>query len=224
MEVRIQRLWFHEAMIRANMPDPEETRRLLGKARAGDRGAVDELFTRYRPYLRRLVEFRLDPQLRPRVDASDVVQEAQLEAVRRLECYLQETVLPFHLWMWQLAYERLLMLRRFHFGAARRSLIREVPLPERSALRLARQLLAVGSTPSQRLDRQEAASRVRRAVARLPAIDREVLVMRTFEELSYEEVAVLLGVDPATARKRHGRALLRLHKALSEDGRAESHP
>jgi RNA polymerase sigma-70 factor (ECF subfamily) len=211
-------------MMHANMPDPAETRRLLGKARAGDREAVEELFTRHRPYLRRLVEVRLDLQLRPRVDASDVVQEAQLEAARRLECYLQEPALPFHLWLRQLTYERLLMLRRFHLGAARRSLVREVALPERSAVLFARQLLAAGSTPSQRLDREELASRVRRAVAKLPAIDREVLVMRTFEELSYEEVAVLLGVDPAAARKRHGRALLRLHKALSEDGQTESHP
>ena len=210
-------------MRHANQPDPAETRRLLGEARAGDREAVEQLFTRHRPYLRRLVEVRLDPQLRPRVDASDVVQEAQLEAARRLECYLQEPALPFHLWLWKLTYERLLMLRRFHLVAARRSLGREVALPERSALLLARQLLAAGSTPSQRLDRQELASRVRRAVAKLPAIDREVLVMRTFEDLSYEEVAVLLGVDPAAARKRHGRALLRLHKALSEDGQTESH-
>jgi RNA polymerase sigma-70 factor (ECF subfamily) len=210
-------------MIHKTMPDPAETRRLLGGARAGDRQAIEELFTRHRPYLHRLVEVRLDPQLRPRVDASDVVQEAQLEAARRLECYLQEPALPFHLWLRRLTYERLLMLRRFHLGAARRSLGREVALPERSALWLARQWLAAGSTPSQRLDRQELASRVRRAVAKLQAIDREVLVMRTFEELSYEEVAALLGVDPAAARKRHGRALLRLHKALSEPGQTESH-
>ena len=206
-----------------NVKEPAETRCLLRKARAGDREAVEELFTRHRPYLRRLVEVRLDPQLRPRVDASDVVQEAQLEAARRLECYLQGPALPFRLWLRQLAYERLLMLRRFHLGAARRSLGREVALPDRSAQLLARQLLAAGSTPSQRLDRQELPRRVHRAVAKLPAIDREVLVMRTFEELSYDEVAAILGVDPATARKRHGRALLRLHKALLEDGLTESH-
>ena len=210
-------------MRHANQLDPAETRRLLGRARGGDREAVEELFIRHRPYLRRLVEVRLDPRLRPRVDASDVVQEAQLEAARRLECYLQGPALPFRLWLRQLAYERLLMLRRFHLGAARRSLGREVALPDRSAQLLARQLLAAGSTPSQRLDRQELASRVRRAVATLPAIDREVLVMRTFEDLSFEDVAALLGVDPAAARKRHGRALLRLHTALSEDGLTESH-
>jgi len=206
-----------------NVKEPAETRCLLRKVRAGDREAVEELFTRHRPYLRRLVEVRLDPQLRPRVDASDVVQEAQLEAARRLECYLQGPALPFRLWLRQLAYERLLMLRRFHLGAARRSLGREVALPDRSAQLLGRQLLAAGSTPSQRLDRQELPRRVHRAVAKLPAIDREVLVMRTFEELSYDEVAAILGVDPATARKRHGRALLRLHKALLEDGLTESH-
>jgi RNA polymerase sigma-70 factor (ECF subfamily) len=210
-------------MMQANVTEPAETRRLLGKARAGDREAVEELFIRHRPYLRRLVEVRLDPRLRTRVDASDVVQEAQLEAARRLECYLQEPALPFRLWLRQLAYERLLMLRRFHLGAARRSMGREVALPERSALLLARAFLAAGSTPSQRLDRQELPSRVRRAVAKLAAIDREVLVMRTFEDLSYEEVAARLGVDPAAARKRHGRALLRLHKALLEDGLTESH-
>jgi RNA polymerase sigma-70 factor (ECF subfamily) len=208
--------------MQANVTEPAETRRLLRKARAGDREAVEQLFIRHRTYLRRLVEVRLDPKLRPRIDASDVVQEAKLEAARRLECYLREPALPFRLWLRQLAYERLLMLRRFHLGAARRSTGREVALPERSALLLARQYLAAGSTPSQRLDRQELPSRVRRAVAKLPAIDREVLVMRTFEELSYEEVAALLGVDPAAARKRHGRALLRLHKALSEDGLTES--
>jgi RNA polymerase sigma-70 factor (ECF subfamily) len=204
------------------LPDPGETRRLLGAARAGDRQAVEELFARHRPYLRRLIEVRLEPQLHSRVDASDVIQDAQLEAARRLESYLQEPALPFRLWLRQLACERLLMLRRYHRGAARRSLDREVPLPDRSSLLLARRLLAAGSTPSQRLDREELVQRVRQAVAQLPALDREILVMRTFEELSYEEVACLLGVDPAAARKRHGRALLRLHKLLSADGLSES--
>jgi RNA polymerase sigma-70 factor (ECF subfamily) len=204
------------------LPDPLETQRLLGAARAGDRRAVEELFARHRPYLHRVIQVRLEPRLHARVDASDVIQEAQLEAARRLASYLQEPALPFRLWLRQLACERLVMLRRYHRGAAQRSLDREVPLPERSSLLLARQLLAAGSTPGQRLDREELACRVRRAVAQLPAIDREILVMRTFEELSYEEVACVLGVDPAAARKRHGRALLRLHKVLSADGLTES--
>jgi RNA polymerase sigma-70 factor (ECF subfamily) len=95
-------------------------------------------------------------------------------------------------------------------------------LPERSSLVLARQLLARGSTPSERLNQEELVRRVRQAVSQLPEMDREVLLMRTFEGLSFEEVAWMLKIDPAAARKRHGRALLRLGKILSEFGLKES--
>ena len=113
------------------------------------------------------------------------------------------------------------MLRRFHRGAARRSLDREVALPDRSSLMLARQLVAAGSAPGQRFDREELAERVRRAVAQLPAIDREILVMRTFEELSYEEIGYLLEIKPSAARQRYGRALIRLQSVLSAHGLLE---
>jgi RNA polymerase sigma-70 factor (ECF subfamily) len=113
-------------------------------------------------------------------------------------------------------------MRRRHVKAARRAVDREVALPVRSSLLLAQQLIAPGSTPSQKLDHQELARRVRRAVAQLQDADREVLLMRTFEGLSFEEVGYLLEIDPAAARKRHGRALLRLHKILTEGGLTES--
>jgi RNA polymerase sigma factor (sigma-70 family) len=97
-----------------------------------------------------------------------------------------------------------------------------VALPERSSVLLAQQIRARGSTPSQKLDRQDLARRVQLAVVRLPDDDREVLLMRTFEGLSFEEVGYLLKIDAAAARKRHGRALLRLHRILSEGGLTES--
>ena len=87
---------------------------------------------------------------------------------------------------------------------------------------LAQQLLAPGSTPSQRLAREELAQRVRRALDQMAEADREILLMRTFEGLSFEEIAYLLAIDPAAARKRHGRAILRLHKFLAEGGLTES--
>ena len=89
-------------------------------------------------------------------------------------------------------------------------------------MRLARQLLASDSTPSGRVGREELARRVRDAVARLAEADREIILMRTFESLSFEEIARLLGVESAAARKRHGRALLRLHKVLTDEGLTES--
>ena len=202
--------------------DSAATQHLLQQVRAGAREALGQLLEQHRPYLHQLVELRLDPKLRPRVDPSDVVQEAQIEAVRRLDAYLEQAPMPFRLWLRQLAHDRLVMMRRRHLKAARRSVGQEERLPEQSSMLLAQRLLAGGSTPSQQLDRQELALRVRRAVAQLGDADREVLLMRTFEGLSFEEVSYLLEIDAAAARKRHGRALLRLHKILTDGGLTES--
>lgn len=203
-------------------PDSTETRNLLQQAVSGDRQAFEKLFARHRPYLRQLVELRLDPKLRARLDPSDVVQEAHLEAVRRLSAYLEERPIPFRLWLRQIAYDRTLKARRHHLGTARRTVGREMPLPERSSLMLVQHLFAGGSTPGQKLDRRELAQRLRRAVAQLPEADREVILMRHFEGLSNHEAACLLEMDPGTISKRHGRAMLRLHKILFEGGMTES--
>jgi RNA polymerase sigma-70 factor (ECF subfamily) len=202
--------------------DSAPTQGLLRQIRAGDRQAFEQLFARHQAYLLRLVELRLDPRLRPRVDPADVVQEAYLEALHRLPTYLERPALPFRLWLRQIACDRALKARRQHLGTARRTLGREVPLPEQSSLLLAGQLLAGGSTPSQQLDQRELARRLRLAVAQLPPADREVVLLRHFEGLSNREVAHLLGLDPATASKRHGRAMLRLHHILFEGGLTES--
>src|SRR5438128_12687181 len=113
--------------------DSEETRRLLGEVRAGESQALGQLLTRHQPYLLRFIELRLDPRLRVRLDPADVVQEAQMQAVRRLPRYLEHHPLPFRLWLRQLAHDRLLNLRRDHIGTARRSVAREVALPADSA-------------------------------------------------------------------------------------------
>jgi RNA polymerase sigma-70 factor, ECF subfamily len=111
--------------------DSDEARRLIQLAQTGDRKACDLLFARHRSHLTRFIELRIDPRLRPRVDPSDVVQEAQMEAIRRLDKYLVRPALPFRLWLRQIAYDRLLMLRRQHVEAGRRAVERDVHLPER---------------------------------------------------------------------------------------------
>jgi len=204
------------------LADSVETRGLLEKAGAGDRRAFDRLLARHRPDLRQFVELRIDPRMRARLDPSDVVQETQLEVVRRLPDFLARQPMPFHVWLRKTAYERLLMARRQHVGASQRAVGREVPLPDRSSLLLAQRILPRGSTPSQRLGRRELAQRVHEALAHLPEADREILVMRSLEERSYEEIGCILEIDPAAARKRHGRALIRLHKLLVEGGLTDS--
>jgi RNA polymerase sigma-70 factor (ECF subfamily) len=203
-------------------PDSAQTHGLVERVRAGDRQAVDLLLARHEKYLRRLVDLWLDPRLRSRVDPSDIVQEAHLEALNRLKAYLERPALPFRLWLRQIAYDRALKARRHHLTAARRAIGREVPLPEQSSLVLAKQLIADGSTASRQLDRSELVRRLREAVARLPRADREIVLMRHFEGLSNQEVGCLLGIEPATASKRHGRAMLRLHRILFAGGLTEA--
>jgi RNA polymerase sigma-70 factor (ECF subfamily) len=204
--------------------DSAETQRLIAGARDDEPEARERLLERHRAYLRRFVEVRLDPKLQARVDPSDVVQETQMEAIRRLERYLERPPMPFRLWLRQLAYDRLLMLRRHHVRAARRAVEREVALSDRSSMLLAGQVLAAEPTPSQHLVRHELVRRVHQAVGLLPEGDREVLIMRNLEGLSNREVAQLLGIDPATASRRYGRAVIRLREILLESDLGGTEP
>ena len=203
--------------------EPPETRDLLDKLQAGEADALDRLFAQHGEYLRRVVELRLDGKLRRRVDPSDVVQETHLEVTRRIDDYLRRRPMSFRLWLRKTAHERLIMLYRRHVDAHRRALTREVSLPGRSSVALAGQLLAGGPSPSQEARRREMAERVREAVDRLTEGDREIILMRNFEELTNQEVAELLQINPVAASKRYGRALLRLRDALVELGLSGTH-
>lgn len=198
-------------------PDSKETSNLLNEARLGQ-PAFDRLFTRHRDALRMSVSLRFDPALRARLDPSDVVQDTQMEAFRRLPEYLERQPMPFHVWLRKMAHERLIMMRRKHLGAACRAVGSELPLPEQSSVMLAKNLLANEQSPSHQVEAAELAQRVRIALSQLPDHDREILLMRTFEMLAYDDIACVLEIEPATARKRYGRALLRLHGLLAAEG------
>jgi RNA polymerase sigma-70 factor (ECF subfamily) len=202
-------------------PDSTQTRRLLEAVRRGDADALGRLLERHRTGLRAFIEHHLDGRLRARVDPSDVVQETQMQVVRRIDDYLARRPMPFHLWVRKTAYERLLNLRRDHLRSARRAAGREVPLPDASSLLLAGPLVNPGPSPSQQAQAREFAERVSRAVAGLSGADREILLLRHAEGLSYEEIACVLDVEPAAARKRYGRALIRLQKILTDHGLLE---
>ncbi len=165
--------------------------------------------------MHQVVEARLDTKILARVDPSDVVQEAQMEVYRRLPDYLARRPMPFRLWLRKTAQERMLSMRRRYLEAKGRALGREMPLPERSSLMLAKPFLAAELTPSQELDQRELIHRVHRAVARLSEADQEILLL--VRGLSNQEVACLLDLDPQTASKRYGRAVLRLQRLLGAE-------
>ena len=202
-------------------PDSSETRALLEGIRRGEARALENLLARYRPGLRAFVECHFDPRLRARVDPSDVVQDTQMEVVRRIGDFLASRPMPFRLWLRKKAMDRLSNLRRDHLTRARRSVAREQAWPDRSSLLLARPLLAGGPSPSQHAQAQELAERVSRAVAQLAEADREILLLRHAEDLPFEEIACLLEIEPAAARKRFGRALIRLQTVLRAEGLLE---
>jgi RNA polymerase sigma-70 factor (ECF subfamily) len=152
------------------------------------------------------------------------VQETQLDAFRRMDDFLERRPMPFRVWLRKTAYERLLKLRRRHVETAQRSVDRELGLPDRSSLLLARPFLDRGSSPSQCLVRGEVVIRVRQALANLSAIDREILLMRHVDELPYREIGFILDLDQLAARKRYGRALLRLRYVLRDAGLLEDQP
>ena len=202
--------------------DSTETRALLHRIELGDPIAFDRLFNRHRGELKRMVELRLDSKLRQRLDASDVVQEAHLDAFRRIEDYLQRRPMPFRIWLRKNTQERLAKVRRDNIDAAMRSVDREQTLPDKSSLLIAGRILGREPSPSENMQREEFRQKVAAAVSDLADIDREVLLMRHAEGLSHREIGYLLDLDAAAVRKRYARALLRLKGRLVAHGAVET--
>jgi RNA polymerase sigma-70 factor, ECF subfamily len=200
--------------------EQDDTPDLLRRASAGDQQALAELFGRHRDRLRRMVRLRLDRRLQGRVDPSDVLQEAYLDLARRAPEYAAEPKMPFFLWLRLLTGQRLLAVHRQHLGAQMRDAGQEVSLyrgalPQASSVSLAAQLLGRLTSPSQAAVRAELQIKLQEALNLLDPLDREVLALRHFEELSNNETAAVLGLQKAAASNRYVRALKRLKDLLA---------
>lgn len=200
-------------------PDSESTQRLLVQAGEGDGRAVNDLMERHRDALRRMVDARMDRGMAQRVDASDIVQEALIEAHRRLSEYVSDAPMPFHLWLRQIAKDRLIDAHRRN-RAQRRDVGRERALAaartDQSSLDLAAQLCDMELTPAAHALRKELEGRFWTALETLDEADREIVLMRHQEQLGNGEVAELLELTPAAAGMRYLRAIRRLRTALGE--------
>jgi RNA polymerase sigma-70 factor (ECF subfamily) len=197
----------------------DATNHLLQQAGRGDPGALGTLLVRHEDRLRRMVALRLDRRLQGRIDASDVVQEAYMEASVRLTEYLGNPSMPFFLWLRFLTGQKLVTLHRHHLGVQMRDAGQEVafcrgPLPEASSAALAAQLLGHDTRASEAAIRAEMKIRVQEALNSMDPLDREVLALRHFEQLSRAEIAQVLVISEAAAGKRYIRALERLKRVL----------
>jgi len=195
--------------------DTRSNEHLLDAARNGDEGALAALVERHRERLERMVELRMDQRLQGRVDPADVVQEAYLTLRGTFSQYCADPRLPFYLWLRLEVGQKLVQLHRFHLGTKMRDAGQEVSLhrgalPQVSSLSLAEHLLGKLTSASHAAMRVELKLHVQEALNSMDANDREVLILRHFEELSNVEVAQVLGMKPTAAFNRYVRALKRL--------------
>ena len=202
-------------------PNSDETQELLSEARGGDATAVNRLLERHRAALRRMIDLRMDRVIGRRVDASDIVQDVLLDAHRRLEEYLANPAMPFHLWLRQMARDRLIDAHRRHRVAARRSIDREQPMVapamlDHSTLDLAAELADPELTPAAAATWHELQVRFQQALDQMDEQDREVVLLRHFEHLSNGEVAEVLGLSEPAAGMRYLRAMRRLRSHFQE--------
>lgn len=191
---------------------------LEARLRAGETAAAGELFAVCRERLKKMVKLRLDRRLQGRLDASDVLQEAYLDVQTKATDFASKG-LPAYLWLRLVTAERLLILHRHHLGTKMRDAGQEVSLyrgglPTASTHSLANLLLGRLTSPSEAAVRAERQIRLQDSLNRMDPIDREVLALRHFEELSNNEVATVLGLSKTAASNRYLRALQRLKEML----------
>ena len=186
--------------------------------RIGTRCGVWE---RHRRRLRQMVRVRLDGRLQGRIDPSDVLQDAYLDLSARLPEFARDRPMPTYLWLRLVTGQRLAQEHRRHLGSAMRDAGREValhpgPWPQASSASLAAQLLGRLTTPSQAAVRAERQLQLQAVLNRMEPIDREILALRHFEELSNGEAADVLGLSKTAANNRYIRALGRLRDLLEK--------
>ena len=193
---------------------------LLALCSSGDEHALNELMQKYRSRLKRLVRLRLNPLLRTRVDDSDVIQDAFLEASKRIEEFAKSPEVPFFLWIRKIVAHKLVNIHRVHLDAECRTVNRELsmqsPVPVANSTCIAEQLLVRSESPSGAAQRAEQRRILEEILNSMEENDREVLALRHFEQLSNVEIASVLGIQITTASKRYVRALTRLRDHLAE--------
>lgn len=201
--------------------DPESKRmaELVNRIVRGDQQALSEMFATYRPSLWRMVNFRLHPQLQGRIDVDDVLQEAWLKAVSQMENFITDASRSCFVWFRMIVSQTLVDLHRRHLGAAKRSAAKEFSIDrgwsaESTSYSIAFHLAGSATSPSNAAIKMEMSKQLDAALQGMSEIDREVLALRHFEELSNSETAQILEMSEQAASARYMRALARLKQVL----------
>ena len=208
-----------EPMMTSELPSQEEIRAAL---QSNGEQALGEYFSIVQARLKRIVNFRLDYRLNGRVSHSDVIQDTYVRAAKRIASFLEKPDMPFFVWLRLEVNQRLLEIHRHHFVAEKRDVRKEIkmqPAPlntGQTSIALAAHLVAQMTTPSRVIERAEQIRALEESLNEMNELDREVIALRHFEELSNIETAEVLDIQPAAASKRYLRALKRLREIMTK--------
>lgn len=199
---------------------PQASDELERRLRDGDQSVFADVFTLHRQRLWQLVHFRMDHRIRSRVDVDDVVQEIYLAAESRLTNFIDGDFPSLFLWLRLVAGQTLSNVHRAHLRTESRAVSKETPNNAGAftgtSVSLTQLFVAQVTSPSQVVAKEELVAQIRQCIDAMNEIDREVLALRHFEELSNQEVASVLEITPKTASIRYMRALERLRTILEK--------
>ncbi len=199
--------------------ESQDHEEFLNRLKRDPEGVLAESYSQYRDRLWRIVSFRMDHRLLGRVDADDILQEAYLDAATRIEHYLNDPATSFFVWLRTIVGQTLIDVHRRHLGAQKRDVRREAKARHRvfsasTSFQIADVLLGNLTSPSQAALKEELSVQLHRALETLNDLDREILVLRHFEELTNLEAAEVLEIEPKATSMRYFRALTRLRSVL----------
>ncbi len=194
---------------------PEDERRMLME---GGQTVLASLFSSYQNCLERIVSFRLDPRIRGRIDAVDILQEAYLEVSHRLQSFLESTDVSFFVWLRQQTLQTLIDVHRREFRQ-KRDVNREIRFvsagtADGTSRSIAQFLIDQLASPSQLAVNAEEIQWLQEALNSMNEVDREVLALRHFEQLGNSQVAEILGLTATAASNRYLRAAARLGEIM----------
>lgn len=202
------------------MSHPDHERQLIDRVIQRDTDALAELFSQHRDRLWRMVNFRMDPRLHGRIDADDVLQEAWLSVTQRIDHFLADASRSIFVWFRLITSQTLVDIHRRHLGTQKRNAAMDFSInrgwsSESTSFSLSFHLLGHLTSPTQAALREELSQQLKAALASMNEIDREVLALRHFEQLSNRETAQILGISDQAASDRYMRALGRLKTVLT---------
>lgn len=198
------------------LPDRQE---IVESLKADRDEALARYFSTVENRLKRIVNFRLDYRLGGRVSESDVIQETFVRAAKRIDSFLEKDDMPFFVWLRLEVTQKLHEIHRHHFGAGKRDVRKEMNLRQnqdsgKTSMALAAHIVAQMTSPSRVIERAEQIEFLEKSLNDMNELDREVIALRHFEELTNIETAEILNIETAAASKRYLRALKRLREIM----------